>query len=138
MFRNELATMLRFVNELADGRQSLNGLETQTRIQMLIQAGRRYTYMLHAHHHLETSVVFPQLVERGLEQAIIDRLNAEHDDIEVLIGQFEGAIRGLSAVEPAVLDNDLRRLAEALQAHLAYEETHVCPFLARFSHGILH
>jgi hemerythrin-like domain-containing protein len=134
MFRKELAGMLRFVEELRNGRQALSGPETQRRIQMLVQAGRRYTQMLHHHHHLESAVVFPRLAVDGLEQAVIDRLNADHDDIALLIGDFEGAIRDLAAVEPAVLDNDLRRLAEALQAHLAYEESHVCPFLARYAH----
>lgn len=65
MFRNELATMLRFVGELTDGRQTLDGPETQTRIRMLIQAGQRYTYMLHHHHHLETAMVFPAWRLRG-------------------------------------------------------------------------
>ncbi len=133
MFRNELAAMLRFVEELTNGRHTLDGPETQTRIRMLIQAGQRYTYMLHHHHHLETAMVFPRLATEGLEQEVIDKLNSDHDEIAVLIGEFEAAIHDYSAVEPAVVDNDLRRLSDALQAHLAYEETHVCPFLARFS-----
>jgi len=65
--------------------------------------------------------------------AVIDRLNTEHDQIAVLIDNFSAAVRQLSKIDPQVLDFDLRRLAEALQAHLAYEETNVCPLLARFA-----
>ncbi len=50
-----------------------------------------------------------------------------------MIDRFNDTVRQLSTLEPDVMDTDLRRLAEALHAHLAYEETHVCPFLARFS-----
>ncbi len=42
-------------------------------------------------------------------------------------------LRGFAAVEPSVMNTDLRRLSDALRTHLAYEETHVCPLLTRFS-----
>jgi hemerythrin-like domain-containing protein len=133
MFRNELVTIVRYVDELLAGEQLLIGSETTTRVQAVIRAGAQYTQMLHMHHHIETASMFPALREEGLGAAVIDRLNAEHDEIAVLIDKFSQSIRGLSAIDPAVMDTDLRRLAEALHAHLAYEETHVCPFLARFS-----
>lgn len=133
MFRNELATILRYVDELIAGEQSLAAPETTTRVQALILTGARYTQMLHMHHHIETSVMFPALQEEGLDVSVIDRLNAEHDEIGVLVDNFSAAIRHLSTIEPDVMDNDLRRLADALHAHLAYEETHVCPLLARHS-----
>jgi hemerythrin-like domain-containing protein len=133
MFRNELATILRYVNELTAGEQSLSGAETNARVQRLILVGAQYTQMLHMHHHLETSALFPPLQQEGLEKSVVDRLNAEHDEIAVMIDNFSAAIRRFSTIEPGIMDTDLRRLAEALHAHLAYEETHVCPFLARFS-----
>ena len=134
MFRNQLAVMLDYVAELIDGEQQLGGSETRMRIQALIRAGAQYSQLLHFHHHGETSIMFPALEEEGLDTAVVARLNREHDEIAALIDQFSRAIRDFSTIEPQVMNNDLRRLAEALQAHLAYEETHVCPLLTRWSH----
>jgi hemerythrin-like domain-containing protein len=134
MFRHQLAAILEYVDKLISGRQSMSDTATTTHIQAVIQAGVRYTHLLHHHHHLETSYVFPSLQKEGLDLAVISRLNADHDEIAVLIDQFSLSIHDLAAIEPAVLDTDLRRLSDALHAHLAYEETHVCPLLARFSH----
>jgi hemerythrin-like domain-containing protein len=133
MFRQQLAAILQYVDELIAGRP-LDDPATATHIQAIIQAGVRYTQMLHHHHHLETSYVFPSLQKEGLDDSVVNRLNADHDEIAVLIDNFSQAVRNLVTVEPAVLDTDLRRLSDALHAHLAYEETHVCPLLARFSY----
>jgi hemerythrin-like domain-containing protein len=138
MFRSELANILRYVDVLIAGGQTLDSEETTIRVQTLILVGARYTQMLHMHHHIETSVLFPSLQQEGLDVSVIDRLNADHDEIGVLIDSFSTAIRDFSAIEPDVMDTDLRRLSDALHAHLAYEETHVCPFLARFSHWPIH
>lgn len=138
MFRNELAVMLGFVNELIAGNTQLNAPETTIRTHALIRSGRQYTQLLHFHHHGESSHLFPALQEEGLETEIIERLESDHDEIAVLIDKFSDAIRDFSAIEPNVLNNDLRRLSEALHAHLAYEETHVCPLLTRFSGWPMH
>lgn len=134
MFRNQLTAMVSYIDELIAGDQQLTGPETDAQIRSLIRAGTQYTQMLHAHHHLESSALFPSLQEEGLESSIVDRLNTEHDEIALLIDNFNDAIHHLSTIEPDALNSDLRRLADALHAHLAYEETHVCPILARFSH----
>lgn len=134
MFRSELATMLRFINQLMEGDVALQSPETQSRVQTLMHVGSRYTQMLHMHHGLESSQLFPRLRGEGLEDAVVERLEREHDEISVLIDNFSDAIHDLASIEPDVLNNDIRRLADALHAHLAYEETHVCPFLARFTH----
>jgi hemerythrin-like domain-containing protein len=134
MFRSQLEVMVSYIDELTTGEQPLSGPETSQQIQALIRTGAQYTQMLHTHHHLETSALFPPLQEQGLEASIVNRLNTEHDEIATLIDQFSLSIRRLSTIEPDVLNSDLKRLADALHAHLAYEETHVCPLLARFSH----
>lgn len=131
MFRDQLAIIMNYVEDLLSGEAQLNGQGTSMQVQSLIRAGSQYTQMLHGHHHGETDSLFPLLQKDGLEAPVIDRLNTEHDEIGVLIDQFNGAIRNLAAVEPEVMNSDLRRLAEALREHLAYEETHICPFLAR-------
>jgi hemerythrin-like domain-containing protein len=134
LFRAQLEKMLRYINDLLVGEQQLTAAETNAQMQQLIRAGTQYTHMLHTHHTLETSMMFPALQDEGLEAAVVERLNAEHDEIGFLIDQFSVAIRQLSSIEPDVLQHDLRRLSDTLHSHLAYEETHVCPFLARFSH----
>jgi hemerythrin-like domain-containing protein len=133
MFRNQLAQMVEFIEDLTDGVQPLAGAETNARVQALIRAGTQYTTMLHHHHSLESSALFPALAKDGLESSVVARLEAEHDEIAVLIDSFSAAVHNLADIEPQVRDNDLRRLAEALHAHLAYEETHVCPLLALHS-----
>jgi iron-sulfur cluster repair protein YtfE (RIC family) len=133
MFRRELNTMLTFSNELLNGEQALTSPDTPARIQALIRVGIQYNQLLHHHHHGESDMLFPVLKEQGLEDPVIDRLLTDHDDIAVLIDAFSATIRQVSALDPAVLNNDLRRLSDALSAHLAYEETHVCPFIARLT-----
>jgi len=133
VFRSQLQAMLEYVGELISGKEDLAGPNTQVRIHALIQAGTQYTYMLHHHHQLETTMVFPALEQEGLEKTVVDRLNTEHDEISVLIDKFSTSVRELAAIEPEVLNNDMRRLADALKAHLDYEETHVCPVLARWT-----
>ena len=132
MFRNQLAGMLAYVDDLT-GEQPLDAPETNARLQQLVRAGTHYTTMLHHHHNLESSMLFPPLRRDGLESSVIERLEADHDEIAVLIDNFSAAIRQLATIKPEVLDHDLRRLSEALHAHLAYEETHVCPLLARLN-----
>jgi hemerythrin-like domain-containing protein len=134
MFRRELQAMLGFVDEILAGNFPPDGTETTARVHALIRSGVQYNRMLHHHHHLETSMLFPALQrENPGVDSLIDKLNADHDEISVLIDRFGEAIRSASAIHPDIVNTDLRRLSDALTAHLAYEETHVCPLLARFS-----
>ena len=133
MFRNQLTAIMNYIEDLVSGEAALTSPETRLQIQAVVQAGSQYTQVLHFHHHAETSSLFPALQKEGLETDIVDRLNADHDDIGVMIDQFNDAVHNLVAVDPDVMNHDLRRLADALRAHLAYEETHVCPLMARWS-----
>ncbi len=134
IFRNQLAAMLQYLDEVIAGDQPLAEPQREVLIQSVVQTGEQFAHMLHLHHHHETSTLFPALKVEGLELSVIGRLNSEHDEMAVLIDQFSSAIRHQSTIEPALLNTELRRLGEALLAHLAYEETHVCPLLARLSH----
>jgi hemerythrin-like domain-containing protein len=138
MFRNELGAMLQFVDRLMTYKQRLTGPETTAHVQALAQATYRYTQLLHFHHHGETDGLFPALREQGLDDPVIDRLNTEHDQIAVLIGRLDSAIRTVASFDAGTVDTDLRLLTEALRKHLDYEETHVCPLLTRFSHWPMH
>jgi iron-sulfur cluster repair protein YtfE (RIC family) len=133
MFRNQLQGIVEYIEDLLSGEAQLDAPETRVRIQALIRAGSQYTQMLHSHHHAETSIMFPALQKDGLDQVVVDKLNADHDEISVLIDQFDNGIHHLAGVDSAVMNHDLRRLSDALRDHLAYEETHVCPLMARWS-----
>lgn len=132
MFRHELERILRYAEELLD-RQQEPGTDESAYVKALIRSGTQYSHMLHMHHHIETRSMFPALQEQGLGSEVVEQLNAEHDKIAELIDNFSDTVQELSTVDPAVLQSDLRRLSDALRAHLAYEETHVCPLLVHFS-----
>ena len=133
MFRDQLQSMLNHTDALISGHEQLTNPHTHERVQALIRAGIEYAQLLHAHHNRETQFVFPVLKADGLDQAVLDRLNHEHDQISILIDTFYASIQTFATVEPLVMNHDLRRLSDALRQHLAYEETHVCPLFARWS-----
>ena len=133
LFRRELANMLRFVTELMTRPELLAGPQSRMYVQQLAQATYHYTQLLHFHHHGETGMLFPALREKGLDDPVIERLNAEHDEIAALIDQLDGTLHSAAVFHPQVVDSDLRCLSDALRNHLAYEEEHVCPLLTRFS-----
>lgn len=133
MFRSELSKMLRLINDVTNG-QPRTEAEKKARIYALVRTGTQYSAMLHHHHHGESAMLFPPLVREDPDFASVKtRLEREHDEIAVYIDQFKDAIHTSPALDLAVVDADLRRLADALAAHLAYEEEHVCPLLTHFS-----
>lgn len=132
MFRREIASMQRFVETLIAGQIELDAAETRARVRLLSGAAFRYTSLLHFHHNGESSGMFPMLRGQGLKPSVITRLESEHADIAVLIDQLEAALRDVGSVDPLALGTDLERLAQVLRAHLAYEESHVCPLLTHF------
>ena len=132
LFRREMTNMLRYVQEIIDREQELTSAETRNRVQALVRAGQQYTHYLHFHHHAESSMLFPRLVADDPAMApVVARLESEHDQIAALIDAYSAAVRDAAAADPRIINSDLRRLAIMLQDHLAYEETHVCPLLAR-------
>ena len=133
MFRAELAAMLRLIDDITSGKP-FTELEKRARINALVRTGTQYSTLLHHHHHGESAMLFPPLVKEDPDFAFIKtRLEREHDEIALMIDAFSDAIRSSASLDLDVVDADLRRLADALQAHLAYEEEHVCPLLAHFS-----
>jgi hemerythrin-like domain-containing protein len=133
MFRSELSKMLRLISDVTNG-QPLAEQDKKARIHALIRTGTQYNTMLHHHHHGESAMLFPPLMKEDPNFAPIKmRLEAEHDEIAVLIDNFSDAIHSAPSLDLDSVDADLRRLSDALQAHLAYEEEHVCPLLAHFS-----
>lgn len=133
MFRHEMVRILRYAEELIDHQQPPRPDESAAHVKALVGSGTQYSHMLHMHHNIETLSMFPALQRRGLKTEVVERLNAEHDQIAELIDNFSDAVQKLSTIDPEVLHSDLRRFADVLKAHLTYEETHVCPLLAHFS-----
>jgi deazaflavin-dependent oxidoreductase (nitroreductase family) len=76
---------------------------------------------LHNHHVGEDGAIFPMLAERRPDLApTLDRLRAEHGRIAALVDDLQEVLAG--PADPARLRDEVDRLTEELEAHLAREE----------------
>ena len=83
---------------------------------------------LHGHHQMEDANIFPSFRSAQPSLApLIDRLSAEHHQIDPLLERGDRAFQELPNVGPAV--KVIAELRELLTAHLAAEETGVVPLL---------
>jgi uncharacterized membrane protein YccC len=118
-------------DEVAAGLKSLAaaGPLWQLRVNCL-----QYCHIVHSHHHLESMLLFPALRQAnpGLG-AVVDKLEADHASISVLLDQVEAAARDLAGGESPQarqrLTERLETLSTDLLAHLAYEEDNVADTL---------
>ena len=97
-----------------------------------------YCGFVNGHHSLEDASVFPHL--RRAEPAVgpvVDRLHEEHQVIHHLLDALDRAlvdlVRDGDETALTALDDTIRRLADQLLSHLAYEERELRGPLAR--HG---
>ena len=67
IFRNQLATMLQYLDEVIAGDQPLVEPQREVLIHSVVQTGEQFAHMLHLHHLHETSTLFPALEVEGLE-----------------------------------------------------------------------
>lgn len=120
-FRRELALIRK---EIADsGAGQGTALGAQLRINCLT-----FCQGLHFHHTGEDAHIFPALAGRFPElEPTLHRLGSEHERIAELAEELQ---RVVSAGEGDVLA-DVDRLIAELEAHLAYEEEQLIPFLDR-------
>lgn len=119
-FRRELALIRR---EIADSESTGSGpgLGAQLRINCLT-----FCQGLHHHHTGEDTGIFPMLAQRHPElDPALRRLGEEHEQIAALVEE----LRRVIAEGSGNLLEDVDRLIEALDAHLAYEEDQLIPFL---------
>jgi hemerythrin-like domain-containing protein len=84
--------------------------------------------VLHKHHHGEDVGLWPLLAERGADATVLDALEAEHAVIDPLLASVTADLRALAdgAGDESTRDRLARTTAElrdALQAHLAHEES---------------
>ncbi|MFC0624260.1 nitroreductase/quinone reductase family protein [Kribbella deserti] len=117
-FRREIGLIRKEVAE------SGPGLGAQLRINCLTLCKG-----LHNHHTGEDLGMFPALANQYPELApTIERLSAEHDQIAVLIEDLQTVISTPTA-DLAAVRAEVNRLADALEAHLSYEESQLIPLL---------
>ena len=98
-----------------------------------------FTHAVHEHHADEESVLFPAVLRSAAEgaeglrvQALVQRLTAEHRDIEARWKKLEPAVRAAAKVEPAELDlHEVDALVRAYLAHARFEEERFLPLAER-------
>ena len=95
----------------------------------------RYCRVVHLHHGLEDSLLFPALREVDPDAApVIDRLEADHRRVSDLLDAVEAAAARLTESEGDARAEVVRTL-EALHGHLLehldYEEANAGPVLRR-------
>jgi hemerythrin-like domain-containing protein len=94
---------------------------------------------VHEHHFDEENELFPAVLrsaEKGAEtlrvQAMVQRLTAEHRDIEARWKKLEPAVRAATKAEPVDLDNrEVHALVRTYLAHARYEEERFLPLAER-------
>ncbi|MFE9747420.1 nitroreductase/quinone reductase family protein [Saccharothrix saharensis] len=115
-FRRELATIRR---EVASSKPIVGA---QLKVNCLTACqGLRF------HHTSEDNGTFPMLRERFPELTpTLDRLGEEHERIAEVLARLQ---RTVERGDAATLRADVDRLIDELEAHLAYEEEQLIPFL---------
>ncbi|WP_432073082.1 nitroreductase/quinone reductase family protein [Streptomyces wuyuanensis] len=84
---------------------------------------------LHNHHTGEDTALFPFLAGRYEELApVMDRLREEHGKIAALLDELRRVVTADGA-EPGLVQAEVGRLTDELEAHLAYEEEQLIPVL---------
>ncbi|WP_447006846.1 nitroreductase/quinone reductase family protein [Saccharothrix isguenensis] len=115
-FRREFATIRR---EVAEAKPTLGA---QLKVNCLTAC-----HGLKFHHTAEDSGMFPVLRDRYPELApTLDRIGEEHERISDLMAQLQ---QTLDRHDVATLRADVDGLIGELEAHLAYEEEQLIPFL---------
>jgi hemerythrin-like domain-containing protein len=119
--RRDLARFSIALRQLAEGDTS--------RLDPLKEEWKSFHGALHGHHAAEDTGLFPHV--RGENPAlagVIDRLTADHRQIDPILAQGDRAFEGLPATASDAAQV-VSRLSALLEPHLATEEEHVIPVL---------
>ncbi|MEU2162027.1 nitroreductase/quinone reductase family protein [Streptomyces sp. NPDC019208] len=117
-FRRELALISR---EIGDSGPRL-GAQLRINCLTLCQG-------LHNHHTGEDTALFPFLAGRYEELApVMDRLREEHGKIAALLDELRRVVTADDA-DPGLVQAEVERLTDELEAHLVYEEEQLIPVL---------
>lgn len=112
----------------ADVKGTLDDLKTNGPLWKLKVNCLHYCRFVHSHHGAEDAMLFPALRAANPELApVVDRLEADHRKVSLLLDDLEEAARSLSAEEEsrARVATALNGLADHLIEHLAFEEESV-------------
>lgn len=101
-----------------------------------------FNHQLHHHHHGEHEIAWPALLELGVGQELITRLDSEHDAMAAALDAADAAV---TTVRSSATASDATSAATALEAlrvatetHLDHEEAELEPlFLANAGSPVL-
>jgi Hemerythrin HHE cation binding domain len=136
MIRRDLGTVRQLAADVQDGRPAaqvaarLKSLATRGPLWQLRINCLQYCHFVHSHHHLESVLLFPALRQANPALGpVVDRLEADHQRVSVLLDEVETAAGNLAAAESPEARQRLTAALEALSTdlldHLAYEEENV-------------
>ena len=142
MLRDNLDVVERLSKAVADG---VDAIEIQGRVALLAGVGGlrmlqvnclTYCRFVHGHHGLEDAAMFPRLraANPGIGP-VVDRLEADHRHVSVLVDDVEAAAARLGGSDQAGTDvvGALGALRRHLLEHLAYEEEALAGTLSRMT-----
>ncbi len=112
------------------------------RVDQLVAAWDNFSYQLHRHHQDEESFFWPAFRELGVDPAIVDSLNAEHDLMVRALTEADVAMRALGSDSTPVNAKHPRiaiaELARVLKDHLDHEQRDLDPFSVRHKRAKQH
>jgi hemerythrin-like domain-containing protein len=142
--RHDLDRLRRMMTAVPDDAAATEAVSAALRLRRswaLRQHCTNFCGLVHGHHAIEDTALFPALRRTGPGlAATIDRLEAEHrelidhlDDLEHALAALPGDTAARTAASAA-----MARLAQHLDAHLRYEEAHLMPALTRLTFADVH
>jgi hemerythrin-like domain-containing protein len=127
--RRDLARFLTALDSFTEG--------DSKRAQQLGSAWANFDDQLTHHHEGEHEIAWPALVEVGVDPAVLEQMDAEHDVMATALGDARAAVTALAATGTgaAAARSSMTKLQEVTVAHLEHEEAEIEPvFLAQQDH----
>jgi Hemerythrin HHE cation binding domain len=106
--------------------------DSRARADQLTVAWNNVAHQLHLHHRDEETLFWPAFQELGVEQALIDDLETEHEQMVAALTTAEAAMEGFgvnpTASNVAAARGAVAELYRVLDDHLVHEERDLEPF----------
>ena len=136
MIRRDLRTVRQMAADTAAGRPAdevragIRSLATSGPLWQLKINCLHYCRFVHSHHGAESMALFPALRRANPElEPVVDKLEADHRSVAVLLGEVETAAQALrDSEDPGQRERltlALHSLSETLLAHLSFEEDQI-------------
>jgi hemerythrin-like domain-containing protein len=123
--RRDLARLGAALDDVPDG--------DRRRATELGRAWRNLRDQLRHHHVQEDTVLFPVAVRLGVESALVEALEAEHESMSRALGEIDSAMgsyaTSAAAADAAAASDAVRRGSAVVEQHLAHEEGELEPLL---------